>query len=518
MRAAIYMRVSTDEQVDGYSLAAQERACRAYAASKGWTDVAIYADEGDSAFKDTQGERPALRRMIADYRSGRVGAVIVHKLDRFFRRTKLLLDTVEDMEQRGVIFASVCEQIDFSTPIGRVMLTSLGGFAEYYSRNLATETKKGLREKADQGHWVGPLPLGYRKDEAGQLVPSDDAPAVQLMFQLYATGAWSYTQIADELNRRGWRSLRWQTGRRALFGRETIRTILGNRAYLGFVSCAGVEYQGQHAPLITNDVWQAVQRVRDERTHHPTHPASDAPSDAWLNGRIFCLECHRLIWHHTAWKAKHGGTLYRYYRCSGISNRVCGAKMVRAEHAEADMLHLLKQLTLPADLRNVVVQEAEQIATTLHTPPTGDSVGNLEAKLKRLGRVYADGVIGDDEYQRTRDALRLQLHAARPAEPNMFARDAALALLGDLPTLLDAATAHERRMVLRSLFSEIWVRNAEIHELTPRADVYPLVASIVRCVSGVADGYQLPCSQPSASCVILRMLPPLHGAGRAAAA
>lgn len=139
MRAAIYMRVSTDEQVDGYSLAAQERACRAY------------ADEGDSAFKDAQGERPALRRVIADYRRGWIGAVIVHKLNRFFRRTKLLLDTVEDMEQRGVVFVSVCEQIDFGTPIGRVMLTNLGAFAEYYSRNLSTETAKGLREKADQG-------------------------------------------------------------------------------------------------------------------------------------------------------------------------------------------------------------------------------------------------------------------------------------------------------------------------------------------------------------------------------
>jgi hypothetical protein len=81
---------------------------------------------------------------------------------------------------------------------------------------------------------------------------------------------------------------------------------------------------------------------------------------------------------------------------------------------------------------------------------------------------------------------RLQLAAAQPYQPSPCAL--AQALRADLPTLLDRATAHERRLVLRSLFSEIWVRNAEIHELTPRADVYPLVTSIARCVSGVADG------------------------------
>ncbi len=336
---------------------------------------------------------------------------------------------------------------------------------------------------------MGPLPLGYRKDEHGQLVPSDDAPAVQLMFQLYASGAWSYTQIADELNRRGWRSLRWQTGRRALFGRDTIRTILGNRAYLGYVSCAGVEYQGQHAPLITDDVWQAVQQVRALRTQQPTHASSDAPNDGWLNGRIFCLACERRIWYHIS---SVRGYRYAYYRCSGIPNRVCSAPMVRAEQAEADMLFLLKQLTLPADMADVVLHEAEQLACTLHAPLLGESAQDLEAKLTRLGRAYADGLIADAEYERTRDALRLQLAAAQPRTPNTFARDAAIALLQNLPTVLDRATPPERRAVLRSLFSHIWVRNGEINELTPRADVYPLVASIACCVGGVADGRQLP--------------------------
>ncbi|PDV97446.1 recombinase family protein [Candidatus Chloroploca asiatica] len=131
--------------------------------------------------------------------------MIVHKLDRFFRRAHLLLQTIEEFERHGVTFVSVNEQIDFSTPIGRVMLANLAAFAEYYSRNLGEETRKGHREKARQGKAVGPVPVGYRKDDQGVLVPSDDAEVVREIFRLYATGQYSYGDIADAMNQRGHR-------------------------------------------------------------------------------------------------------------------------------------------------------------------------------------------------------------------------------------------------------------------------------------------------------------------------
>ncbi len=108
--------------------------------------------------------------------------------------------------------------------------------------------------------------------------------------------------------------------------------------------------------------------------------------------------------------------------------------------------------------------------------------------LKRLGRVYADGVIDISEYDTRRRALQAQLAAAVPHHTCMLQRAQVVTLLQDLPALLDAATAMERRTVLRSVFSEIWVRDTKIRELTPRTEVAPLVASIARVVCGVADG------------------------------
>lgn len=183
MLIGIYIRVSTDEQAsEGYSLAEQERQCRAYCTMHEWPDVRVYADEGMSAFKDQLAARPALARLLEDVRTKRIGGVVVHKLDRFFRRAKLLIATVEELiDVLKVPFVSVSEQIDFSTPAGRVMLANLGGFAEYYSRNLSIETKKGLAGKARAGDWIGPLPFGYVRD-GKTLTPSTDAWIVQEIY------------------------------------------------------------------------------------------------------------------------------------------------------------------------------------------------------------------------------------------------------------------------------------------------------------------------------------------------
>ncbi len=84
----------------------------------------------------------------------------------------------------------------------------------------------------------------------------------------------------------------------------------------------------------------------------------------------------------------------------------------------------------------------------------------------------------------TRDALRLQLQAAQPYQPNTFARDMAQTRLQDLPALLATATPQELRAVVRSFFDRIWVKNCQLNALTPRAEVYPLIASIARVCWG----------------------------------
>jgi site-specific DNA recombinase len=93
--AAIYIRVSSREQVEGYSLDAQRRACAAFCGDRGYNVVATYADEGVSAHTDVIAKRPAFARMLADAEAGRFNVVVVHKMDRFARRLQVTLECFE---------------------------------------------------------------------------------------------------------------------------------------------------------------------------------------------------------------------------------------------------------------------------------------------------------------------------------------------------------------------------------------------------------------------------------------
>src|SRR5918995_4187676 len=87
--AAIYVRVSSKEQVEGYSLDAQRRACREFCAARGYTIVAEYADEGVSAHTDNLAKRPDFSRLLTDADAAPFSVIVVHKMDRFARKLRV---------------------------------------------------------------------------------------------------------------------------------------------------------------------------------------------------------------------------------------------------------------------------------------------------------------------------------------------------------------------------------------------------------------------------------------------
>src|SRR5436190_18451226 len=115
--AATYVRVSSKEQVEGYSLDAQRRACQDFCASRGYTVVASYADEGVSAHTDNLAKRPDFARLLADAESGRFNVIVVHKMDRFARKLRVALECLEQLGRARVGVVSVSEpDLDYSTP------------------------------------------------------------------------------------------------------------------------------------------------------------------------------------------------------------------------------------------------------------------------------------------------------------------------------------------------------------------------------------------------------------------
>ncbi len=167
LRAALYGRVSKEEQVEGYSLDAQRRAFRTLIEGRGWSQYKEYLEEGRSAHTDNVRKRPVFQEAIEDALAGKYDVLVVHKIDRFSRKLRITLEYFEKLGKAGVGFVSIQNQIDYSTPSGKFMLVMQGGLAELYSDNLSEEVKKGLDERKEQGLYNGLLPFGAVKGPGG---------------------------------------------------------------------------------------------------------------------------------------------------------------------------------------------------------------------------------------------------------------------------------------------------------------------------------------------------------------
>ena len=206
MRAALYARVSTEEQVEGYSIDAQKRAFQTLCQGREWTPYHEYIEEGRSARTEDINKRPAFKEMIADALAGKFDVVVVHKLDRFSRNLRITLEYFEKLSKAGVAFVSMNEQMDFSQPWGKLSLAMLGAMAQFYSDNLSQETKKGWAERKEQGLYCGLLPFGAMKREDGVPVPAlDTYSGLVMAFELAAEGKRD-KEVAQALNANGYRT------------------------------------------------------------------------------------------------------------------------------------------------------------------------------------------------------------------------------------------------------------------------------------------------------------------------
>jgi DNA invertase Pin-like site-specific DNA recombinase len=148
MRAAIYARVSTADQ----STQMQVSTLRDFIERRGWKLVGEYVDEGVSGTKD---RRPALDRLMADAKQRRFDAVLVWKLDRFARSLRHLVNALAELEALGVAFVSLKDNVDLSTPSGRLMVQIIGAMAEFERSLIAERVRAGLQNARRRGKRLG---------------------------------------------------------------------------------------------------------------------------------------------------------------------------------------------------------------------------------------------------------------------------------------------------------------------------------------------------------------------------
>ena len=149
MKAAIYARVST---TNGQDPTMQTRELKEYCDRRGWKIAGEYVDTGNSAARE---KRPELDRMMADAHRRRFDAVVVWKFDRFARSVSHLLRALETFKALGIEFVSLSEQMDTSTPTGKMVFTVLGAVAELERSLIAERVRAGLRNARAKGKRLG---------------------------------------------------------------------------------------------------------------------------------------------------------------------------------------------------------------------------------------------------------------------------------------------------------------------------------------------------------------------------
>lgn len=217
LKVAIYLRVSTEDQVEKYGLKAQRAAIEGAIKSKGTLEDGVipsmvlagkayeYVD-GDIGGRTELDQRPEFRRLKEDILNSPQGGkpfdvVAVFKIDRFARKLRILMDVIKFFEEYKIEFVSATESIDTSTPFGRAMLGIMGVIAELELENILERTQKGREQAIKEGVFMGThAPYGYQKDKDRHLIVLEkEAAVVERIFYLFTVEKQTPQRIADIL-------------------------------------------------------------------------------------------------------------------------------------------------------------------------------------------------------------------------------------------------------------------------------------------------------------------------------
>ncbi|WP_058280388.1 recombinase family protein [Ruegeria denitrificans] len=271
IRCAIYTRKSSEEGLDQdfNSLDAQYEACSAYVASQkheGWLLARARFDDGGESGGTL--ERPALTRLLSEIDAGRIGMVVVYKIDRLTRSLADFARLVERFEASGCSFVSVTQAFNTASSMGRLTLNVLLSFAQFEREVTAERIRDKIAASKKLGMWMGGVPpLGYDphpdKRVRELVVNVTEAKTVRALFEFYDHHG-KITDVACAAAHARLRSKR----HRFCSGREQgggplstgqIHKILTNPVYLGRIRHKEKTWPGRHPAIIGPELWQRVQ-------------------------------------------------------------------------------------------------------------------------------------------------------------------------------------------------------------------------------------------------------------------
>lgn len=334
-KCVLYPRVSTEMQVDGFSLDGQKNSLKRFVDREEMEIVNIYEDAG----KSIDG-RPAFKQMLFDIENGlEIEYILVYKLSRFGRNAADILNSLEHVQSFGVNLICIEEGIDSSQTSGKLLISVLSAVAEIERENIIEQTMNGRKEKARQGGWNGGFaPYGYYLKDKQLYIQENEAEAIRIIFDKYVNDNMGFNKIAKYLNLQGVEKVKRDNGTLSQWSTHFVRMILDNPVYCGKIAFGrrtrekvkGTknEYRqvrqddyiiadGQHDTIIDEELWNQAHEKREiTGVKSPSKIGRDRAH--LLSGILKCPKCGGPMYTNKhAWTNKDG--TYKevyYYVCS----------------------------------------------------------------------------------------------------------------------------------------------------------------------------------------------------------
>ena len=454
-RAGCYVRVSTENQLENYSIEEQSERLKAYCAAKDWGIFDFYTDGGYSGGNT---ERPALKKMIDDIHGNKLDLVIVYKLDRLSRSQKDTLTLIEDeFIKNNVNFVSVSENFDTSSPFGRAMIGLLSVFAQLEKDQITERFTMGRigRSKAGRYHGGPTPPTGYHYADGELLIDDYKAIQVREVFDRFLSG-YSINSIQRHMNGKygGWTS------------HTLVMNVLRNTSYIGKVKFNKTEYDGIHKPIIDTDTFERAQtllRSSDRDEQKTTSQKTPFRANYLLTSLVYCKRCG------ARYSGNHG-----YYKCYsraksdknyivdpncknanweiGKLDKIIEGeiKKLRQDHSYIESLFAQKKAAPPINIESLTTRVKE-----------------IEGQISRLIDLYQVKGFSIEEISSRVDALQrekdtLKETLSKPVEDIQESKIRFISLLGVIDGVFSEKSIEEQRLFVSSVIKSIIVDGEEI--------------------------------------------------------
>ena len=371
--AVIYARYSSHNQTEN-SIEAQVSAAMQYANAHKYNVIEIFADRAKTGANDNREE---FQRMLSATEGHGFTVIIVWKVDRFGRNREEIALNKYRCKKNGVRVEYVAENIT-SGPEGVILESVLEGFAEYYSRQLSQNTKRGIKNVASKGGYTGGKPpYGYRIVDGKYKVVPEEAKKIKEVFKLFAAGL-NFTEIAEKLDLQHY----------------NIRIYLSNKSYYdGVYRRCGACVENIIPPIIDEHTFMSVQDKLNDYTR------KKKPEKYLLTGKIFCKECGAKYIGSSScggrW-SKMNNITYSYYqstcKCQGHLTRI---RKDLLDESCLDQISTILQSEYNLD--NLVSKIHQKLEDKLRGSSSLDTKKSLSVKRQRLIDAYEKGVLEMNE-------------------------------------------------------------------------------------------------------------------------